>query len=412
MANMLAYVGPTVLYGSMVSLLSANFFLFPAMLLTGHKAAENSWRQTGLMVMCVTIMLDLLWANFHPKPVRLILATFAAAVSAGSHIVHLVFAFGLTPWSYSFSVAMVLQVATHLPWILVQQVGTDFVVRTGRSPARFQILAWITIMGLGTLVTLYPSLRNFLTFVLCVASAPRVVVTIALLLSSLASAAEQNNNTTKDVTASDYHSVAMPRAAVFALFACNGSVGEALNDMATDLKIRTAQSAGDTQLTLAYNAAVTLSMMGGYASETHASGTGARRVFGALWCLVQIFRSLGMELLTPDRTWLMFVFVFCDKFTGPLGQAAIDTALLRLMRRGRDKADGAGWPRMAENALWTVRTAADRLERPVCQMLLLRSGADNAPAWLVICFALIATGFVQVVLREGVASQTADKKAA
>merc|ERR1711957_820606 len=102
-----------------------------------------------------------------------------------------------------------------------------------------------------------------------------------------------------------------------------------------------------------------------------------------------------MELLTPDKTWLMFVFVFADKFTGPLGQAAIDTALLTLMRQSREAGIGKGWPRMPANALWTLRTAAERLERPMCQLLLLRFGAGNAPVWVPITFATVAVLFVE-----------------
>ncbi|CAK0854007.1 unnamed protein product [Prorocentrum cordatum] len=94
--------------------------------------------------------------------------------------------------------------------------------------------------------------------------------------------------------------VALPRSCRFAAFACVGSTGEALNDMATDLTIRGALSAGNTSLTLSYNCAVILSMCGGYLSERAASGPGARRAFASLWGLCQLCRGLGMRHLTPE----------------------------------------------------------------------------------------------------------------
>lgn len=365
------------------------------------------------MSMCVVILVDLLWANVHPKPVELGSAAAAAAFASIGASLHVLLAFGfLASVEYTFSVGMVLQFSATLPWILVQQLGTDFVVATGRSPARFQILAWITVMILGTLVTIYPTLRESPLFVIGVASSPRLIVTMVLLLAALSDVGNSSSNMAKKQrTDDDSYSVALPRAARFALFACNGSVGEALNDMATDLKIRKALSGGDTTLTIAYNIAVMLSMCGGFISESLAGGEGARRIFSGLWGACQFFRSCGMEFLTPDQTWLMFVFVFGDKFTGPLGQAAIDTALLSVMRRGRSKSDGEGWPRMPANALWTLRTAAERLERPLCQLILLRFEAGSAPLWVPITFALIAVSFVQFTLRPGDESSTKSKNA-
>mmetsp|Transcript_109334 Transcript_109334/g.310010 ORF Transcript_109334/g.310010 Transcript_109334/m.310010 type:complete len:153 (-) Transcript_109334:159-617(-) len=142
-------------------------------------------------------------------------------------------------------------------------------------------------------------------------------------------------------------------------------------------------------------------MCGGYLSERAASGPGARRAFASLWGLCQLCRGLGMRHLTPERTWLMFTFVFFDKFTGPLGQAAIDTALLALLRRDSGGASPPGWPRMPANAVWTLRTAAERLERPLCQLLLLQLGIPRAPAALPVCAAGVSVAFVWTTLRAG-----------
>lgn len=389
-----------MIYGTYVSNLSVQFFTLPAMILTGHKPAEDIMRRTGLAAMCVSIVADLAWANAHPRPLPLWASSAAAAVSAAIQLCHLLLALGVMGPGvpYSWGAAAALQLSQLLPWILVTQVSTAFVVSSGRSPARYQILAWITVMALGTAMTLLPQLRERPVVVVAMAVAPRATVAAALAWSSWADAAVGSEPSRDQDEAPP---VAVPRACRFAAFACVGSTGEALNDMATDLTIRGALSAGNTSLTLSYNCAVVLSMCGGYMSERAASGPGARRAFASLWGLCQLCRGLGMQHLTPERTWLMFAFVFFDKFTGPLGQAAIDTALLALLRRDSGGAGPAGWPRMPANAVWTLRTAAERLERPLCQLLLLQLGIPRAPAALPVSAAGISVAFVWHTLRTG-----------
>lgn len=392
-------LGPIVIYGQFVAMLALNFFIFPALLLTGRQAEEDIWRRTGLQAMCIIVLLDLAWTNTHPQAFSLLQVAAAAGLSVCCHFLHLLLAFGVFVGAYSYTTAMALQFGTGLPWIFVSQVGTEFVVATGRSPARFQILAWITVMFLGTMVTVYPAMRESTWLVIAIAGLPRLVVCLALVWEASVGVVQRGE--AAEASGDSSYSVALPRAARFAVFACNGSTGEALNDMATDLKIRRALTAGDTQMTVTYNLAVVLSMFGGYVSESFAAGKeGPRRMFSVLWFCSQVFRSVGMDFLTPDRNWLMFTFVFMDKFTGPLGQAAIDTALLAVMRRGRDEGRGSSpGPRLPANALWTVRTAAERLERPACQLLLLTLQVDRAPVWLPVSAALVATAFVQFTLR-------------
>lgn len=393
-----------MIYGTYVSNLSVQFFTLPAMILTGHKPAEDIMRLSGLAAMCVSIVADLAWANAHPRPLALWASSAAAAVSAALQLCHLLLALGVVDLGvpYSWGTAAALQLSQQLPWILVTQVSTAFVVSSGRSPARYQILAWITVMGLGTAMTLLPQLRERPVVVVAMAVAPRAAVAVALAWSSWSrreADAAVGSELGRDQD--EQPPVALPRACRFAAFACVGSTGEALNDMATDLTIRGALSAGNTSLTLSYNCAVVLSMCGGYLSERAAVGPGARRTFASLWGLCQLCRGFGMQHLTPERTWLMFAFVFFDKFTGPLGQASIDTALLALLRRDSGGAGPAGWPRMPANAVWTLRTAAERLERPLCQLLLLQLGIPRAPAALPVSAAGISVAFVWHTFRTG-----------
>ena len=114
-----------------------------------------------------------------------------------------------------------------------------------------------------------------------------------------------------------------------------------------------------------------------------------------LWGLCQTIRAFGMQHLTADRIGLMFFFVFFDKFTGPLGQASVDGALLLLLKQARQSRSNAWYPqRIPANGMWTLRTAAERLERPLCQLLLLHFGAANAPPAVSLFFTAIAVCFV------------------
>jgi len=402
--------GPLVLYINFVNTLMMQFFLYPTLLLSGQHDQENIMRRTNLMTLCVVIVLDLAWVNIHPQPVSQPVVTIAAFVATTAHGIHLLSAFGLsTLIPYDFNIACLLQVLTNMSWIFVSQLGTVYVVSHRRSPARFQILAWITVMVLGCLVTLFPVIREQRLLIICVAVAPRAVVALLIGLSRSDSCADaQGRSASEQSVKNEGTMVAFSSAFKFTIFACNGTIGESLNDMATDLQIRTALSAGDTKLTLAYNCAVLLSMFGGLAFETMTSGTGARCVFAGVWGACQIFRGLGMQYLSPERLWLIFGFVFFDKFSGPLGQAAVDTALLALLHPADKEPMKANTRGIPSTAIWTVRTAAERLERPSCQLLLLMFGAAHAPCWLPLTFSMISVAFVIFILQYGTAHSKAD----
>eukprot|EP00928_Gymnodinium_smaydae_P023525 TRINITY_DN19382_c0_g1_i1.p1 TRINITY_DN19382_c0_g1~~TRINITY_DN19382_c0_g1_i1.p1 ORF type:complete len:442 (-),score=63.30 TRINITY_DN19382_c0_g1_i1:72-1397(-) len=405
----MAVAGPLVLYCSFVCTLLVNFFIYPAMLLSDLKVEEDTMRRSGLRCMVVVIILDLIWTNFHPDLVPLRFAGLAAAAAAFITCLHLLLAFRQFPWSsdgsgisYTSEAALLLQFLVGVCWIFVAQVGTAFVVRTNRPAARYQMMAWITVMVLGTTVTLLPQLRRNHVLIVAVAVLPRLAVAFALLAggteseedrklqSQVHSSTQQTDEQEKSIA------VDVPRAVRFSFFACNGSIGEALNDMATDLQIRNALSAGDVTLTVSYNIAVMISMVGGLVFETKlAASPAARRFCSVLWGLCQTIRALGMQHLTTDRIGLMFFFVFFDKFTGPLGQASIDGALLLLLKQPRgDHSSGRFRQRIPANGMWTLRTAAERLERPLCQLCLLHFGAANAPPAVSLFFTAIAVCFV------------------
>jgi len=112
--------------------------------------------------------------------------------------------------------------------------------------------------------------------------------------------------------------------------------------------------------------------------------------------------------MTQETTRLMFAFVFFDKLTGPLGSAAMDMALLALIRRdGGGHASRLTW-RLPANAMWTLRQPAELLQRTACQMMLLQFG--NVPWWVSMAFTATSVGFVNHTLRPAASDKEKQKK--
>jgi len=148
-------------------------------------------------------------------------------------------------------------------------------------------------------------------------------------------------------------------------------LGESITDMATSLAVRASLQEGRQDLALANQVAVFVSMVMAYWSETRPGGGAGQRagLFILVWAGCQAFRCCAVHLLAGGRAGvpLLMAFVFMDKYTGPLGAAALDVALLEVLRRG----EGGGAVR--SSLLWTARMAVSRLERPLCQLVLLHT---------------------------------------
>jgi len=284
---------------------------------------------------------------------------------------------------------------------VVGQFGTDYIVTTNRSPARYLQLAWITVMVAGSSLSLVGWLRNAPGFLVFLALLPSLLSFVWLTVASLLSFQEEQTTTTvSDATASeDLLTLALPRATKFLAFAFTSVYGEAFNDITTDLTVRRALSAGDSTLQLSYNGAVLASMCCGLVTETLAAGA-ASRTFAALWGLCQLMRCAGIGFLSPENWQLMFAFCFFDKLTGPLGSAAMDTALLALIRRDGGGSTPSTWRRVPANGMWTLRYPAELLQRTSCQMLLLRTGG-SMPVWVSMSFTTLSVAFVFHTLRPG-----------
>lgn len=177
-----------------------------------------------------------------------------------------------------------------------------------------------------------------------------------------------------------------------------GTIGEALMDTATSLAIRKSLQSGNQDLALTNQVTILASMCLAYISETRVGGGAARHgsLFILAWTGCQLFRGAALHAMQVGShgVSLLAMFAFLDKYTGPLGGAALDAALLKVLRIGAltGKSSRIGVP---STLLWTSRMVIVKVERPLCQLVLLYTTGMPVErvAWaftLITCAAVLA----------------------
>ena len=214
--------------------------------------------------------------------------------------------------------------------------------------------------------------------------------------------------------------VTWSQAGYFILGGCLiGTNGEGLLDSAVGLTVRRSLASGKSGLAIANQMAVLLSMLLALLSETKlVRGNASERglVFIGLWLIVNLIRAVGFSLglISDDSKGQVIValFVFFDKFTGPLGNAALEVALLTVLASPHPKEDTA--PPLIKQArvpaafLLTLRMTTEAVCRPWAELLLQPPGLQTGdrpdaelgehwplPVSLVVVVLLVgAAGFV------------------
>eukprot|EP00933_Yihiella_yeosuensis_P011594 TRINITY_DN119049_c0_g1_i1.p1 TRINITY_DN119049_c0_g1~~TRINITY_DN119049_c0_g1_i1.p1 ORF type:complete len:200 (-),score=32.23 TRINITY_DN119049_c0_g1_i1:69-599(-) len=149
-----------------------------------------------------------------------------------------------------------------------------------------------------------------------------------------------------------------------------------------------------------------------YFSEIRKADLGANMdiFFILAWTGCQGLRNGALNLLRDGSEGaspmtLMAVFAFLDKYTGPLGVASLDTALLMLIcgqkedqssldkddskcDANKDSSKAQPFFTVPGQLLWSFRMMVSRLERPICQLILLHTSAIPVQA-VAMAFALI-----------------------
>ena len=167
--------------------------------------------------------------------------------------------------------------------------------------------------------------------------------------------------------------VAFATAAKFAaLGLVTGTLGEALTDSATTLALRSHLRDGKKDVALANSMMVFLSMsLALFTQRKSEKSKEKQRLCILLWAFSQVFRLLALPFLHDGALIPLAAMVFVDKYTGPLGAASLDSALLKLLTQSSTSST-TGLPKgLPDTLLWTMRVAVARIERPICQLILL-----------------------------------------
>ena len=163
------------------------------------------------------------------------------------------------------------------------------------------------------------------------------------------------------------------------------------------------------------------SMILSFATRISSHPKGRHIICILLWLSSQVFRSLLMPALRGAGTTaslsgeragiLLTSFVLIDKFVGPLGVAALDTALLWLISHGSSVAKKSiaggtecGLILLPSTLLWALRSGSEKIERPFIQSVILSMSEGHsetmaAPGWMAPLLASMTAGLVVYVLR-------------
>lgn len=358
-------------------------------------------REAGFLGMLVGTVCELVWNFVHPRPLASRWAAVFAVGLAGLQCFHIPLVFGLLPLTNSVTLTAVVVVSVQLCAMLVSQVGTAFVIVSGRSPVQYKVLAMIVATLIGTLVTSGPLWAREASFVVTVVTFP-----LLLLAFTMSVAARTSQVVAGDVVKEEnglpddgLFDVNFPTALIFLCFSSNALLGDALNDMGTELKVRETLMAGDTSVSLTHSVAVLVSMCCAFVMGSAFQGQ-RQELFIVLWAFAQLIRGVGLEYVSLERAWLMAVFVFLDRLVGPVGEAAMDVALLGLLQGGREKS-WPSLPRIPATGAWVFKSTVERLQRPLCGMALMRLQRSSAPVFVPPACAFVAAAFVVHLFHRG-----------
>lgn len=399
-----------------------NYYHLNALILMGRAQEEVVMRSSVLQVQVYMIAAELCWSAFGPRRVPGAACAIAAIATAALRGCHLAMAFSAAAGAYTHTLALSLEMAAGLCWIPVAQIGNEYTLQRRMSPARYRILAWLTgvMFAVATLLQSWmgcawvavPSvvLPACATAVLLLCTGPDAVASRAAGCAAAPTTAENvKQDASGDAEPAEGRDIlqqraALPHAAAFVGLGCVvGTTGEALMDMAIALAIRRSLQQGKNDLALTNQCAVFMSMLLAYVSETRSSLAAAAkaRIFIASWMACQVFRGTALHFLESGGLGVpvLLLCAFVDKYTGPLGAAALDNALLTVLEFGAHRAHLS--PRAVPNTLlWTARMVVQKAERPICQLILLHSSGFSVHrvAWLL---TLVTTSAVLFICKQG-----------
>eukprot|EP00927_Polykrikos_kofoidii_P052340 TRINITY_DN46123_c0_g1_i1.p1 TRINITY_DN46123_c0_g1~~TRINITY_DN46123_c0_g1_i1.p1 ORF type:complete len:418 (-),score=46.51 TRINITY_DN46123_c0_g1_i1:109-1362(-) len=411
-------LGPVIVWASQVIQILASYYLYNALIVAGRKDVEWTMRNTLLQSQTISIVGEVAWSAFHPKSVSTNCCIACALLFTVLQTVNLTMAFGAVETSYSVWLARTLQCVAGLAWIPVSQLGNNYTLEKRISPARYRTLGFVYASSLALAVLLTPVMASPFVTVSAGVSPPLFVLALLVMHGTDCQGENDSQRQTPQQQSKSKATIYVGGGAalMFVFLGCaTGTIGEALIDMALTLILRKNLKAGRQDLPIANQVAVIFSMLMAYWTETRPGGGGANKAgtFILAWCGCQVFRSCCMNYLEAGGVGVLalFVFVFIGRYVGPLGKAAQDTALLKLLKEYtvENGVKQLPWHSVPATLLWTMRQAVSRLERPLCQLILLNS-AGLPVSQVASLFAGVACIGVLAIVRRGDDLQSTTKK--
>lgn len=390
------FLGPFIIFMGHFAYLLPFYFTLNALILGNRQEAEWIMRSALLKSMVISGVAEIFWSTlcWQVSHRSCSILTLAAAFLQSLQMFCAFFG------PYDALGAFALQCATQLLMIPVAQIGAQHTLKQGISPARYKIIAWLLSVVLAIVLLLFPSLVCFWLVLPCVVL-PYTMLGILLTAPSFPTAKEQPQSTAAAApsgASTGVSAVSATAAAGFGVLGLlSGTIGEALTDSATTLALRSELKAGNSELALANHVTVLSSMSLAFRTQSKSERSTKKQVLCMLlWAGCQVFRIaalpyLGKQDTGQSRFVALAAMVFLDKYTGPLGSASLDSALLAVLYHGRCN---RGLP---ETVLWTMRTAVARMERPICQLIMLHASLDVETLSLI--FTLVTSVGVLAVLQ-------------
>ena len=393
-------------------------FVQYALLVGGHKAAQLTYQLAYAQALIVALTLDLLWSS-RARPTlswRWVAVCTALSTAFGAAVAALAFADRLEP--ASALALLTLQLALTIP---ANASRARWRLKQRSSPARYQLVGWVSAVGSSSLAILRPELATASVTILLTSAYPCVVC--ALLLRAhreeRRSAPPAAATSAKAVAAPAEPAVPLATALLYLLFTVIvGTSAESINDMLVNHRVRAALSSGHQSLALTQNVAFVAAQLLALSGELFVlrpSDESRNRVYGFAWASFQVVRVLAMgSLLTPDATITLGALIFVDKYTGPLGTFAVDSAGVALLqaaastpprapRRAKQRVVTTRWWSRASvpaAMLVSLRQMSRSYERPLWDILLLHETSWPLPIGAVVTLlACLSLSFIVAVLR-------------
>ena len=401
--------GPGLIVLSTFLQLAPKFVVSNSLLVSGRSSSELVLRKALVQALAVSLFFEMVWTAARPQGVTMRWAGGLLLVSTGLSALSTALSFaGQTSYNTP-QLAFLLQAVAGCCSAPVSQVTAQWRLTQSRSPAQWRMVGWILSVGFGTVALLQPTMAAAGPTLILTAGPPLL---IALALGSSESL-RPVHKTAGSVGGGQTITVSGATAAHYVVLAVVlGTNAEAVCDMAVGLRVRESLVQGTKDLALTNNVSVLASQLLALLSDglmTKLSNGSERRrsfVFLSLWSTCQLMRGACMPLLAGSSVRaqsLLATFVFFDKYTGPFGQAALDTAAVALLQAKalpKLKTDGARALMLGLSVpapfLISLRAASFKYERPMWEMLLLQEEQWPLPLTTVVVL-LVAGVFTGVV---------------